>query len=107
MPLPTLPPVDSQEQVQPEPELILERRMKKMGHDAATEVLVKWIGIPIEDSTWKLLVEAAGLESTLCGQGPSEGRKLLRCLEVKDLKGGRNVRGFRVAVCFVKGNGFN
>ncbi|XP_042958052.1 uncharacterized protein LOC122293563 [Carya illinoinensis] len=55
IPLPTLPPVDSQGQVQPEPELILQRRMKKIRNNAVTEVLVKWLGASAEDSTWELL----------------------------------------------------
>ncbi|KAF5471099.1 hypothetical protein F2P56_011566 [Juglans regia] len=55
IPLPTLPPLDSQGKVQPEPELILQRRMKKIRNHAVTEVLVKWLGASIEDSTWELL----------------------------------------------------
>ncbi|KAF5459790.1 hypothetical protein F2P56_019708 [Juglans regia] len=42
-------------QVQPEPEVILQRRMKRIRNHAVTEVLVKWLGAPIEDSTWELL----------------------------------------------------
>lgn len=46
-PLPTLPPTDSQGQIQPEPEQILERRMRKCGNHALTEVLIKWVGAPV------------------------------------------------------------
>lgn len=54
-PLPTLPPVDEEGAVQPEPEQVLKRRMKKVGDHAATEVLVKWVGAAVEDSSWELL----------------------------------------------------
>ncbi|KAF5468849.1 hypothetical protein F2P56_012962 [Juglans regia] len=54
-PLPTLPPVDAEGSVQPEPELILDRRMNKLGNHASTEVLVKWYGASLEDSSWESL----------------------------------------------------
>ncbi|XP_042962508.1 uncharacterized protein LOC122296781 [Carya illinoinensis] len=46
-PLPTLPPVDSEWSVQPKPKLILEWRMMKVGNHASTEVLVKWVELPL------------------------------------------------------------
>lgn len=36
----------------PEPEEILERRLKKKGNRAGVELLVKWKGTEVEDATW-------------------------------------------------------
>lgn len=40
-PLPTLPPLDAQRQIQPKPESIFERKMRKVGDHASSEVLIK------------------------------------------------------------------
>ncbi|XP_040988952.1 uncharacterized protein LOC121236569 [Juglans microcarpa x Juglans regia] len=66
-PLPTLPPVDAEGNVQPEPELILDRRMKKLGNHASTEVLVKWLGASLEDSSWESLWKLRSLYPHLLG----------------------------------------
>jgi len=66
-PLPTLPPVDVEGSVQPEPELILDRRMKKLGNHASTEVLVKWLGASLEDSSWESLWKLRSLYPHLLG----------------------------------------
>ncbi|KAK9750069.1 hypothetical protein RND81_02G171000 [Saponaria officinalis] len=34
------------------PEAIIERQLVKRGRVAATKILVKWLGLPIEDATW-------------------------------------------------------
>ncbi|XP_035546570.1 uncharacterized protein LOC118348624 [Juglans regia] len=54
-PSPTLPPVVVEGSVQPEPELILDKRIKKLGNHASFEVLVKWLGAFLEDSSWESL----------------------------------------------------
>ena len=55
VPLSTLPPVDDEGVIQPEPEKIMERRMKKVGNHVVTEVLVKWVGANMENNSWELL----------------------------------------------------
>lgn len=67
-PLPTLPSVDSEGVVQPEPKKILERRMKKLGNHAYTEVLIKWLGAALEDSSLELLWNLKNLYPHLVGQ---------------------------------------
>lgn len=47
--------VDLKGQIQPEPESIFQKMMKKVGNQAATKVLVKWMGASLEDSSWELL----------------------------------------------------
>jgi hypothetical protein len=54
-PLSTLPPVDTNGEIRPEPELIVNRRLVKHQGRAATEVLVRWRGASVEDDTWELL----------------------------------------------------
>jgi hypothetical protein len=54
-PLSSLPPVDLNGEIYPEPELIVDRRMVKCHGHAATEVLVRWLGASAEDDTWELL----------------------------------------------------
>lgn len=39
------------------PEYILERKLVKRQGRAATMVLVKWIGEPVEEATWKFLFD--------------------------------------------------
>lgn len=46
-----MPPVDDEGAIQPEPKKILERRMKKVGDHAATEVLIKWVAAGMEDNS--------------------------------------------------------
>jgi hypothetical protein len=50
-----LPPVDTNGEIRPEPELIVNRRLVKHQGRAATEVLVRWRGASVEDDTWELL----------------------------------------------------
>jgi hypothetical protein len=51
--LPTLPPVDSGGAIQPEPQKILQRRVRKFQNQAVPEVLVQWQGTTQEDATWE------------------------------------------------------
>jgi len=52
-PLSTLPPVDVNGEIKPEPEQILERRSIKRNQRSLTEVLIKWKGAPSEENTWE------------------------------------------------------
>lgn len=54
IPLSTLPPVDFQEELWPQPEKILDRRSVKSNNRVVVEVLVQWEGAGVEDSTWEL-----------------------------------------------------
>jgi hypothetical protein len=56
-PLPTLPPVNKNGEINPEPETLVDRRLSKKRGRTVTEVLVKWKGAPIEDNTWESLWE--------------------------------------------------
>lgn len=50
-PIPTLPPVDKEGDLSTELIAILQRRMIKLGKEAAIEVLVQWQGVSKEDDT--------------------------------------------------------
>lgn len=54
-PLSTLPPVDAHGEFQPEPELVLNRRIAKYRGRAITEVLIHWAGTSPEDDSWESL----------------------------------------------------
>jgi hypothetical protein len=54
-PLSTLPPVDNNNEIHPESELIVDRRMVKRQGRAATKVLVCWRGASANDDIWELL----------------------------------------------------
>lgn len=45
--------MDNQGEIQPEPERILERRVRKVRNQAVPEVLVHWKGTTSEDATWE------------------------------------------------------
>lgn len=47
----TLPPVDKEGDLSPELIAILQRRMIKLGNEAAIEELVQWQGVSKEDDT--------------------------------------------------------
>lgn len=66
-PLPTLPPIDHEGKVQTDPKLILETKMKKVGNHASIEVLIIWIGAPLEDSSWESLWRLRNLYAHLVG----------------------------------------
>jgi hypothetical protein len=68
LPLPTLPPVDRNGELKPEPEAILDRRIKKIGHRFVTEVLVQWCGALVEDNTWELLYKLIDTYPHLVGK---------------------------------------
>ena len=51
--LPILPPIKPHGSLYPEPERILQRRLRQKGNRATTDVLVKWIGMGEEDATWE------------------------------------------------------
>lgn len=55
--LSSLPPVDSQGLLKPEPQAILDCQVSKFGHLSITEVLVHWMGQEVEDATWERLDE--------------------------------------------------
>ena len=55
----TLPPTDKEGVVRPEPEEILERRMKKSKGKAVTEVLVRWRGLGDDEASWVELRDLA------------------------------------------------
>ena len=48
----TLPPTDKEGVVRPEPEEVLERRLKKARGRAVTKLLVKWKGLSEEEASW-------------------------------------------------------
>ena len=50
-PIPTLPPFDKEGDLSTELIAILQRRMIKLGKEAAIEVLVQWQGVSKEDDT--------------------------------------------------------
>uniref|UniRef100_A0A7N2KR02 Uncharacterized protein n=1 Tax=Quercus lobata TaxID=97700 RepID=A0A7N2KR02_QUELO len=55
-PIPTLPPIDAQGRITPEPKAILqERHCQLRRYKDATEVLVHWEGSSTADATWELL----------------------------------------------------
>lgn len=55
-PIPTLPPVDAQGHITPEPKAILQQRQCQLRrYKTATEVLVHWEGSSPADATWELL----------------------------------------------------
>ena len=51
-PNPRLPPVMEDGTMAPEPEGILDRRLKKKGNRAGVDLLVHWKGTEVEDATW-------------------------------------------------------
>lgn len=53
MTLPTLPPVNTEGVIKPEPEEIVARRMRKCRNQALVELLVRWQGQNQEDATWE------------------------------------------------------
>jgi hypothetical protein len=67
-PIPTLPPVDGNGEIQPEPEAIIDRRMVRQGSRASSEVLIKWVGAPAEDNTWESLYKLRNLYPHLVGK---------------------------------------
>ncbi|XP_040988948.1 uncharacterized protein LOC121236566 [Juglans microcarpa x Juglans regia] len=67
-PLPSLPPVDHKGNVQPKPEAILDRRMKKFRNQVVIEVLIRWGGTLLEDSTWESLWKLRDLYPHLVGK---------------------------------------
>ncbi|XP_018849027.1 uncharacterized protein LOC109012047 [Juglans regia] len=67
-PLVTLPPVDRNREVQPEPESVADRRMKKEGNRCITEILVKWKGLTEEENTWEKLWKLQQLYPHLVGK---------------------------------------
>ena len=54
-PLPTLPPVDEEGQVQIEPTAVLQTKTKALRSQVITEVLVQWFGYPSKDAIWESL----------------------------------------------------
>lgn len=67
-PLPTLPPVDGNGEIKPEPELIVDRRMVKKNGRALTEVLIRWKGAHTDDDSWENLWKLRDLYPHLVGK---------------------------------------
>jgi hypothetical protein len=53
IPLPSLPPVDAQGEIQPEPAAVLQCRFWKVNNQSLSEVLIHWKGTTVEDATWE------------------------------------------------------
>jgi hypothetical protein len=51
--LPTLPPIDLNGIIQPEPEAVLDRRSKAQDNHAITELLIRWAGQSTKEATWE------------------------------------------------------
>lgn len=70
-----LPKVDIDGIIQPEPKIILDRRLVKKGHRAVPEVLVKWQGLEADDATWESYHQLQerfpdlNLEDKVCAKG--------------------------------------
>lgn len=60
-PLSTLPVMNSHGEILPKPKAIVDRRMKKIGDKAMTEVLVQWLGTGEGDRSWENLRKLRGL----------------------------------------------
>jgi hypothetical protein len=56
-PFPVLPPVDANGELKPEPEAVINRRMRKVANRAMNELLIHWNNMTKEDSTWELLYD--------------------------------------------------
>lgn len=67
-PLATLPPVDSQGEVLPKPEKVIDCRLKKEGNRGVTEILVKWRGLEDEENSWERLWKLQQLYPHLVGK---------------------------------------
>lgn len=52
-PLSTLPPMDFQGELAPEPEVILQRHGRKHNNRVVVDVLVQWQGTSPQDATWE------------------------------------------------------
>jgi hypothetical protein len=48
-----LPPLNDEGNLVLEPEAILDRRERRLRNKKIQEVLIKWKGLPLEDSTWE------------------------------------------------------
>jgi hypothetical protein len=53
IPLPTLLPVDNHGKIQPEPEQILQRRVRKLHNQAVPEALIHWKSTDVTNATWE------------------------------------------------------
>ncbi|KAG6639814.1 hypothetical protein CIPAW_10G128700 [Carya illinoinensis] len=67
-PIPTLPPVDKNGKIQPEPELIVDRRLMCHGNRPVTEDLIKWAGTSSDINTWETLWKMRELYPHLVGK---------------------------------------
>ncbi|KAF5477262.1 hypothetical protein F2P56_003913 [Juglans regia] len=67
-PLPTLPPINTEGELLPELEAIIDRRIKRQGDKALTEVLVKWIGASSKNNRWEQLWRLKELYPNLVGK---------------------------------------
>ena len=52
----------------PEPDEILDRRVKKKGNRAEIDILVKWKGTDVDDTTWIDVDELRQLHPVLVGE---------------------------------------
>ena len=52
--MPELPPVVDDSTLQPQPEVVIDSRIIQKGrYCPKEEILVKWMGAPVEDATWE------------------------------------------------------
>jgi hypothetical protein len=49
----TLPKMPSLDSIDTEPEAILERKLVKNGNTAVPHVLIKWLGLSVDEATWE------------------------------------------------------
>ncbi|KAK0608486.1 hypothetical protein LWI29_031439 [Acer saccharum] len=68
IPIPGLPPTNDKGQFYPEPEQILQHRMKKVNNRAITEVLIKWCGQTDKEATWEILHQMSEAYPYLVGK---------------------------------------
>ena len=55
LPLPSLPPVDSEGIIKPEPIAILQKMSHQLRHRTITQVLIQWLGEGTANATWEKL----------------------------------------------------
>jgi hypothetical protein len=49
----TLPKMPSLDSIDTEPEAILERKLVKNGNTPVPHVLIKWLGLSVDEATWE------------------------------------------------------
>jgi hypothetical protein len=67
-PLPELPILTSEGTLAPEPKAVLDRRLKKKGKRAGSELLIQWKGTTEHDATWEDLEDLRRIFPDLVGK---------------------------------------